>query len=229
MWVSLLSLEELGLLNSSPLRLANDLSWLPLRLANDLTSLPLRLANDLSSRLPLRLLLDVLDLRLGNIGLSKDLRLNDLLDDLLLLRLVDDLFGDWDVFDVLDLSLLRNVLSGISGLRNVLGDGSLDWNLLNVGFLLRKVLSDGGVVHLRNILDLVLNGIVVSNLSGDWDLLNFLDGFVVSVNFLDWNVLGDGSLLIILVLSGVWDLLELGLSSERLFKLADLRLLDNLD
>ena len=136
----------------------------------------------------------LLDEWLSDIGLSEDLRLDDLdlrLDDLLdnlLLRLVDNLFSDWDVFNVLDLSLLSDVLSSISGFWDVLSINSLDWDLFDIRFLLWDILSDGGVVHLRNVFNLMLNGVIVSNLSGDWDLLNFLYSFVVSVDFLDWDL-----------------------------------------
>jgi len=164
-----------------------------------------------------------------DVALSQDL--GRLLDDLdLLLRLVDDLLGDWDVLDVLDLSLLWDILGGISGLRDVLSVSSLDWHLFDVLSLDWDLIGDGGVVNLRHILDLVLDGVVISDLSGNRDLFSSLDGLVVGVGLLDRDVLGDSSLLIVLVLSGVWHLLELGLSSVGLFQGSlgdlDLRLLD---
>jgi len=128
-------------------------------------------------------------------------------------RLVDDLFSHWDVFNVLNLSLLSHVFSSISSLRNVLGVGSLYWHLLNVGLLLWNVLGLGGIAHLWNIFHLVFNGIVVSVCSGYWHLFDFLNSFVVGVGLLDWNIFSSGDLFKVLILSLERNILELRFTS----------------
>jgi hypothetical protein len=122
---------------------------------------------------------------------------------------VYDLFSDWDVFNIFDLSLLGDVFSSVSGLRNIFGVGSLNWNLFYIRLLLRNILSLSGVVYLWNIFDLVFHGVVVSVCSGDWDLFNFLYGFVVGVYFLDWNIFSSGDLFVVLIFSLERDILEL--------------------
>jgi len=144
----------------------------------------------------------LLDQRLLDIRLGKD-RLDDLG-----LRLVDNLFGDWNVFYLFNLSLLWYVFGSISGFRNIFSVGSLNRDLFDIRSLLWNVFSDSLVVNLRNIFSLVFNSVVISELSGDWNLFDDLFCFIVSVGSLNWNVFSSCDLFIILVFSGEWDLFD---------------------
>jgi len=123
------------------------------------------------------------------------------------------LFSNWNVFNIFNLSLLWDIFSGISSFWNVFSVGFLNWDLFNVWFLLWDIISDIRIGNLRNIFGLVFNDLIVSVLSGDWDLFNSLNSFIVSVLSLDWDVFSFGDLFIIDVFSLEWNLFILWFSS----------------
>jgi len=142
---------------------------------------------------------------------------------------VNYLFGYWYIFDIFDLFLLSNIFSGVSSFRYIFGDGSLNWYVFSVCFLLWDIFSLSGIVYLWNIFSLVFNGVIVGILFHDWYLFDSLlsnifsgifsfryifgDGslnwYVFNVCFLLWDIFSFGDLFIILIFSLEWDIFEL--------------------
>lgn len=153
---------------------------------------------------------------------------------------------EWLLSNVLSLNWLLDILVGGGDwlLNNRLGDlllllfynrlvnnlslDSLIFNSFN-HFFLRNVFDVFLLENLRNILNLVFNGIVVGdllflwhldlsldffvfdNLSLVWDSFGFGDSLILNDGFLVWNILNLGDFLIFFNNFFLWDLLDDGL------------------